>query len=68
MITTEEIVVVGEEFIERQIFVGPSQGEIENLQHSAYTNGYKSGWTRGFWMGLVLVGVAALVIWLAVQW
>lgn len=68
MTTSEEIVVCGDNFIERRIFISPQTGEVENLQHSAYTRGYNRGWARGFVMGLGLFGLAALCIWAVVQW
>jgi len=67
MTTTEDIVVSGENFIERRIFLVPEQMEIEDLRATAYGQGYKSGWMRGFLMGLAAIGVAALCIWLALN-
>jgi hypothetical protein len=55
MTTTEEIIVSGENFIERRIMQFPQQVDIEDLQARAYGRGYKRGW----------IGVAAVCIWLA---
>jgi len=66
MNATEEIIVSGENFIERRIILFPQQVDIDNLQARAYGQGYKCGWARGPVMGLAIVGVAALCIWLAV--
>ena len=65
MNATQEIVVSGENFIERRIFVFPQQEEIEDLQTWAYGRGYKRGWMRGLVMGLAIAGVAAICILLA---
>jgi hypothetical protein len=65
MTTTEEIIVSGENFIERRIIQSPQQVDIEYLQASAYGWGYKRGWVRGFLMGLAIIGVVAACIWLA---
>lgn len=64
MNATEEIIISGENFIERRIILFPQQGDIEDLQARAFGRGYKCGWTRGLVMGLAIVGVAALCIWL----
>jgi hypothetical protein len=68
MTTTEEIVVSGDDFIERRIFVSPEPADIENLQQAAYRRGYSGGWARGFAFGLCVVAFAALLIWCATQW
>jgi hypothetical protein len=67
MTSTEEIVVCGEDFIERRIFVCPNRGEIENLQRKAHNCGYTRGWRSGFVFGLATIGSAALFIWLVMQ-
>jgi hypothetical protein len=63
MTTTEEIIVSGEDFIERRIFICPQPWEMGNLQRRAYGR----GWLRGFLMGVVVIGLAALCVLLAVQ-
>lgn len=63
MITTEEIIVSGEGFIERRIFVSPERGDLENLQQAAFHRAYSSGWTHGFFFGLCILGLAVLLIW-----
>jgi hypothetical protein len=68
MTTTEEIVVSGEDFIERRIFVSPEQVDIENLRQAAFRRGYSGGWVRGFVFGLCVLGLAVLLIWCASQW
>ena len=65
MTTTEEIVVSGEDFIERRIFVCSQPGDLENLQDRAYARGYKCGWGRGFFIGIGFLGATALCVWLA---
>ena len=67
MTTTEEIVVLGEDFIERRIFVCP-QPDAEDSRDWAYARGYKCGWGRGFFVGIVFSGATALCIWLALCW
>lgn len=64
MTTTEEIIVSGQDYIERRILVYPEQGDIANMREWAFGSGYKRGWWQGFLMGVVFVGVAALCIWL----
>jgi hypothetical protein len=66
MTTTEEIIVSGQDFIERRILVYPEQEDIFNIRDSAFGSGYKRGWQRGFLMGVVLVGVVVICVWLAV--
>jgi hypothetical protein len=65
MTTTEEIIVSGENFIERRIIQCPQQGDFESLQASAYGWGYRRGWLRGFVIGLAIIGVVEVCIWLA---
>jgi hypothetical protein len=65
MTTTEEIIVSGENFIERRILQFPQQVDIDDLQASAYRRGYKRGWMCGLLMGFAIIGAAALCIWLA---
>jgi hypothetical protein len=65
MTTTEEIIVSGENFIERRIIQFPKQMDFESLQASAYGWGYKRGWVSGFVMGFAIIGGAAVCIWLA---
>ena len=67
MTTTEEIVVSGNDFIERRIFLYPEQEDIGNMRELAYGSGYKRGWWRGFLMGVVGVSVAMFCVWLAMQ-
>jgi hypothetical protein len=67
MTTTEEIIVSGENFIERRIMQFPQQVDIEDLQARAYGRGYKRGWMLGFLMGLATIGFAAVCIWLALS-
>lgn len=67
MNTTEEIIVIGENFIERRVILFPQQVDIENMQARAYGRGYKRGWLYGLLMGLSVVGVAAICVWLATQ-
>jgi hypothetical protein len=67
MTTTEEIIVSGENFIERRVFVYPQQGDVANLQHAAYSDGYSRGWLHGVLLALGAVGVIVLCIWLAAQ-
>ena len=67
MTTTEEIIVPGEDFIERGIFICPQQGDMDILEHRAYGRGYNRGWLRGFLMGVAVIGVVAFCVWLAVQ-
>jgi len=66
--TTEEIVVSGENFIERRIFVQPEQTDLDYLQQFAYQYGYKRGWTTGFLIAFALFSAFAVCVWLAVQW
>ena len=47
MNATEEIIVSGENFIERRIILFPQEVDIDNLQARAYSRGYKCGWARG---------------------
>jgi len=68
MTTTEEIIVSGENFIERRILIYAQPVDLKDLQDRAYACGYKYGWGRGFLIGLGLCGVTALCIWLALCW
>ena len=67
MTPTEEIVVSGEGFIERRIFVYLQRPKEDNRQRQAYAVGWKRGWMCGFVLGLGLFGTAAIFIWL-VTW
>lgn len=67
MNATEEIIISGENFIERRIILFPQQADINDLQARAFGRGYKHGWARGLVMGLAIVVVAVLCIWLAVS-
>lgn len=67
MSTAEEIIVSGENFIERRIFLIPEQDDIDVIKAQAYGRGYKSGWMCGLLMGSAIVVVAALCTWLAVR-
>jgi hypothetical protein len=67
MTTTEEIIVSGENFIERRIILYPGDDDIENLKSHAYGRGYHCGWVRGFLMGMAVIGVVVLCLWLAVH-
>jgi tetrahydromethanopterin S-methyltransferase subunit G len=64
MTETEEVVVLGEDFIERRIFVCPQQAELDYLQRRAYRFGYNRGCTYGLIFGLVLFGTGAILTWL----
>lgn len=55
MTTTEEIVVSGEDFIERRIILWAGQDDINESKNVAYTNGYRRGCTFGFLMGVALI-------------
>jgi hypothetical protein len=67
MTATEEIMVTGEDFIERRILVYPEQTDLGKLQERAYMYGYKRGWVYGLTFGLAFFAVAAilasLVLW-----
>ena len=65
--TTEEIIVSGQDFIERRIFVCPEQEDLANMRERAYGGGYKRGWLRGFLVGALGVAVAAFCLWLATR-
>ena len=65
MATAEEIIVSGENFIERRIFLIPEQDDIDQLNAQAYGRGYKCGWVCGLLMGSSIITVTALCIWLA---
>lgn len=67
MTTAEEIVVSGENFIERRIFVQPEEKDIAAWRDGAYRYGYRRGWARGFVMGLALVAMAILSAWVIVH-
>lgn len=66
MNATEEIIISGDNFIERRIILFPQREDIEDLRARAYSRGYQCGWTRGLVMGLAIAGGAALCIWLTV--
>jgi hypothetical protein len=61
MSAVEEVVVTGEDFIERRIFVYPEQTDLGKLQQRAYMNGYKRGWGYGLTFGLAFFGLAAIL-------
>lgn len=65
MSTTEEIIVSGEDYIERRILVLPEREEIADLQDRAYDQGYQSGWLRGLAVGFGILVLAVTCIWLA---
>ncbi|MGH9679415.1 MAG: hypothetical protein ACRD4Y_05660 [Candidatus Acidiferrales bacterium] len=65
MTSTEEIIVSGENFIERRIFLIPDQMEIEKVRDYAYNQGYKRGCLHGFLTGSAVIGAAGLFVWLA---
>lgn len=65
MATAEEIIVTGEGFIERRIFLIPEQHEIDKMKAQAYGRGYKCGWMCGLLTGSAIIVVAVLCIWLA---
>ena len=67
MTTTEEIIVSGENFVERRIILFPEQDDIQDLQELPYSRGYKRGWTFGLIVGLSIIGFALLCVWLANQ-
>lgn len=68
MTTTEEIVVSGEDFIERRIFLCPEDADLANIRGSACESGYKygwsHGWSRGFFTAAGVLSLAALFFWL----
>lgn len=66
MATTEEIIVTGEDFIERRIFLIPEQYDIDKMKAQAYGRGYKCGLKCGLLMGSAIIIAAALCIWLAI--
>jgi hypothetical protein len=66
-VTTDEIVVSGEDFIERRIFVFPEQEDIASLRALSFRSGYRRGWWRGFLIGVVVVFAAAFCVWLAIR-
>jgi hypothetical protein len=68
MNATEEIIVSGDNFIERRIILLPQQDDIEGLQMRAYRGGYKRGWTNGLLAGIIVMGVTALCIWIGIRW
>jgi hypothetical protein len=43
MKTTEEVIVVGENFIERRVILFPEQTDIEDLRARAFGRGYGCG-------------------------
>jgi hypothetical protein len=65
MTTTEEIIVSGKNFIERRIIQFPQRVDIEKLQACAFVRGYKRGWMSGMFAGMVIIGIVAACIWLA---
>jgi hypothetical protein len=65
---TEEIVVTGEDFVERRILVFPEDDEVNRLCESAFGRGYKNGWARGFVMAVAIMGAGMLCVWLALRW
>jgi hypothetical protein len=67
MTSTEEIVVIGADFIERRILVGPSPEELEEVQRAAHRRGYKLGWMRGFLTGMAVFVFVAVCLWLVLQ-
>jgi hypothetical protein len=71
MTTTEEIVVSGEDFIERRIYVSPEPRELEEeivrSQRTAFQHGYSRGWRRGFFAGFCVLAAIALLFCWAVQ-
>lgn len=65
MATAEEIIVTGEDFIERRrIFLIP-EDDIDKMKAQAYGRGYKCGWMCGLLMGSAIIVVTVLCIWLA---
>lgn len=64
--TTEEIVVSGEDFIERRIFLCPEETDLAGILQSAYSSGYKRGCLSGLLTSAVFFIVAAACIWLIV--
>jgi hypothetical protein len=63
--TAEEIIVTGEDFIERRIFLIPEQDDIDKMKAKAYGRGYKRGWMCGLLMGSAIIVVVVLCMWLA---
>jgi hypothetical protein len=64
MTTTEEIIVSGENFIERRIIQFPQQVDIADMRARSYDRGYICGWVHGLLIGLI-IGVAVACTWLA---
>lgn len=65
MTCTEEIVVSGKDFIERRIFVYPEgDNDVVTVRDSAFGEGYKRGWLRGFLIGAAFVAAATISVWL----
>ena len=67
MTPTEEIIVSGENFIERRIILLPQQLDIRDLKTRTYASGYQSGWIRGLLMGFAIFGAGEVCIWLALM-
>jgi hypothetical protein len=67
MATAEEIIVSGENFIERRIFLIPEQDDIDQMNAQAYGRGYKCGWVCGLLMGSAIIAFAALSVWLVMR-
>jgi hypothetical protein len=65
MTTSEEIVVSGEDFIERRIILFPGESDIADIQRAAYGHGYRRGWSYGFVIGTAFVAVLVLLLWFA---
>lgn len=65
MTATEEIIVSGENFIERRIILFPERRDMEDLRARTFASGYQRGWTRGMLMGFAIFGAAAACVWLA---
>jgi hypothetical protein len=64
MTTTEEIIVSGEDFIERRIVLFPEQEDLASIRLAASKRAYKSGWINGFVLGAAFAGLVVFCIWL----
>lgn len=69
MTTTEEIVVCGENFIERRIYVSPDpvdfEKQFESCRQSAFHYGYNRGWLHGFALAFCIVsGIVLVSLWI----
>ena len=72
MTTTEEIVVCGDNFIERRIYLSPEpvelESEFETFRQSAFRYGYNRGWLHGFVVAFCIVSAIVLASLWVVRW